>query len=217
MKLYHGTSAHFLDAIKQEGIKPRGKTKGNWDRAPSNEGAVYLTDAYAPYFSVATDEKYGAGGIVVEIDTDRMARRFVPDEDVLEQAGRSFDDVKGDMLKRTAYYRSQLKNFVGLDNWKKSLEFMGTCAYLGTVPVTAISRIAVIPKKNMVDVAFAWDASISRMNYMVLGEEYRIKTIRLFKDTTKLTQSEVAFKGLHDEWKPADLSFANVIDMRSKP
>ncbi len=54
MKLYHGTSEPLARLILKEGIKPRGKRRGNWKDQPSGADRVYLTTAYALYFALVT-------------------------------------------------------------------------------------------------------------------------------------------------------------------
>jgi hypothetical protein len=92
MKLYHGTAERHLPAILRDGLKPRGKRKGNWSHSiESNADAIYLTNAYALYFAhSATDPKdNGDRSVVLEIDTSKLDSFWlVPDEDWLEQVSR---------------------------------------------------------------------------------------------------------------------------------
>lgn len=185
MKLYHGTSGRFLSSILKDGLKPRGVgKKGNWKHTvESNPRCVYFTDSYAPYFTAqATKGNYP--GIVVEVDTDLLPNpmALLPDEDVLEQAWRGYDDVKGEMLERTKWYRKNIFRWTDGESWKKSLEVMGTCSYYKEVTAKAISRIAVIPKEQLGAIGMWWDASITIVNYRILGEAYKAKTRRLFGD-----------------------------------
>lgn len=179
MKLYHGTSESRARKIMVEGLKPRGKSgKTNWKHSiESNPNAVYLTDAYPLYFAVQAsngDERWA----VIEVDTDLMDEsKLHPDEDVLEQAGRNYDDLPKDwnMIKRTRWYRKQA---VHNPNWEKSLKYMGTCAYYGVIPVKAIIRV-VFMDKSKYDTGFVLsciDASICLMNYKFCGEKYRAIT-----------------------------------------
>ena len=205
MKLYHGTSTAALDDIITRGILPRNKRPGSrslWPHAPSAREAVYLTDAYAPYFAVnACGKKHSP--VIVEVDTERFDRiYFAPDEDVLEQAGRGRDNVKGDMARRTEWYRRNLFQYAdGGSNdkpWRTSLKAMGTCAYLSGIPAFAITRVLVFDRGNVGRLGMHWDASITLINYRLLGAIYRKQTGRLFGD--HFDDEEISTPGF-DQWK----------------
>ena len=175
MKLYHGTSESRARKIMVDGLKPRGKSgKTNWKHSiESNPKAVYLTDAYPLYFAVQASDS-GERWAVIEIETDLLDEsKLHPDEDVLEQAGRKHDNipVKG-MIERTRYYRGIARKN---PNWDKSLKFMGTCSYYGTIPPEAITRVVFVDPKKL-DGGFSLsliDCSISLVNYKFCGEKYR--------------------------------------------
>ena len=194
MKLYHGTSGRHLHSIIRNGLQPRGPgKKGNWKHTvESNPHCVYLTDAYPVYFALqATRGSYSA--IIVEIDTNLLPNplALLPDEDVLEQTGREYDDVKGDMLVRTRWYRKNIFRWANGETWKKSLGVMGTCCFYGKIPPEAITRIAIIPPEQCGKVGLWWDASISLMNYRILGGLYQLQTQRLFGDPVAPVQEEL--------------------------
>lgn len=176
MKLYHGTSESRARKIMVEGLKPRGKSgKTNWKHSiESNPKAVYLTDAYPLYFAVQASNK-GERWAVIEVETDLLDEsRLHPDEDVLEQAGRNYDELpkSWNMIKRTRWYRMRAWEN---PNWEKSLKFMGTCGYDGTIPPEAITRVVFVDPEKL-DGGFSLsliDCSISLMNYKFCGEKYR--------------------------------------------
>jgi hypothetical protein len=181
--LYHGTSAKAARIAMTEGIQPRGKHgKSNWKRTiESNPDTVYLTDAYPVYFALNAAGK-GNQGAVLQIDVAKLCQPFlVPDEDVLEQAGRGRDDVPGSMKKRTRHYRAQMSDHIGLDTWLTSLEAMGTCGFMATIPPEAISRVAMIDFNKASHLSmFAGDAMICLGNYRFCGPKYRNLTNQLF-------------------------------------
>lgn len=178
MKLYHGTSERNLKAILKDGLKPRGsKATGNWDTCPSNPKTVYLTNAYALYY--ALNAARTGNLLVVEIDTDyKMADMFVPDEDAIEQVLRGRDGVAGDMVTRTMHYRKMLPTLMGGVEHpfvQDSLKALGNCGCMGTVRPWAITRYAIINRKQ-VDKALLWqamDPSITVLNYRICGTRYR--------------------------------------------
>jgi hypothetical protein len=197
MKLYHGTSIAVARRAVVDGLKPRKMTKaGNWDKSPSHPGAVYLTDAYPLYFGVqALETTYykvpeGDGrhvAAVVEVDASRLSPfDLVPDEDVLEQVGRKHDDLpKGwTMRQRTTYYRNRLaSDYRNGEGWLKSLEAMGTCAHLGVIPASAITRVAFVDNRVPAGAHLMWialDASISLINYRFMATKYRELTAKVF-------------------------------------
>jgi hypothetical protein len=181
--LYHGTTEKAARIAMFEGIRPRGEHgRSNWKRTiESNPDAVYLTDAYPLYFAFNA-AKEGERGAVIEIDVEKLPQyMLVPDEDVLEQAGRGKDAVKGNMKARTRWYRRRLKEWISTENWKVSLEAMGTCAFLGTVPPEAITQVALVDPKRASSLMWsATDAVITLMNYRFCGPKYRNLTKRLF-------------------------------------
>lgn len=182
MHLYHGTSAQHLDAILREGLKPRGRAKGNWKHTiESNPKAVYLTDAYPFHF--AEQAAKGEPLVVFEIDTDElMPWLFAPDEDFLEQITReqkNWVHVKGDFITRTRWFRKRaLKEFQ--EYWKLSLKGMGTCTYYGPIPARSITRYAVVDSKA--PIRWLSDPTVSPLNYLILGGFYRDLTRKIFGD-----------------------------------
>lgn len=173
MKLYHGTSEEVARLALKEGLKPRKLTgRSNWQHTvESNNYAVYLTTAYAGYFAMATGgDRLG----IVEIETDLLDPMFlVPDEDFLEQASRG-QKVEGlrakTMQGRTRWFRKNLFCFSHL--WKTSIDGLGNCAYLSSIPAEAITRVAVIDHKHPL-LMYHVDPMIMLLNYMIMGDKYR--------------------------------------------
>jgi hypothetical protein len=179
MKLYHGTSSRYLDRIKREGLKPRGRKRGNWEAHPSHPEAVYLTNSYAVFYANAC-AKGREDLVVLEIDAGLLNPfKFGPDEDFLEQAGRGRDDVPGDMAARNAWYKDQLHKYCDDIYYENSaaelsLQHLGNCIYFGNIPFSAITQIALINVKQASNfVMSCFDPSIILMNYKVCGPKYR--------------------------------------------
>lgn len=187
MLLYHGTKASVARKALTEGLRPRSETglPSHWEenKAPSNPDAIYLTVAYAGYFAHAADED-GEGWGIVEVDTDRLdASLFVPDEDFLEQATRNQEVPSDDpfwrdlaeatsMEERTAWYRENITLFAHL--WGNSLEGLGNCAYQGSIPPEAITRVTVYdPKSNPTMTLAALDPLIIIINFRICGAKYK--------------------------------------------
>ncbi len=181
--LYHGTSKYNALAAMSHGLKPRGKNgQSNWTHSiESSPDNVYLTDTYPSYFAInAIDtnelgQENGVEAAVLQIDVSRLnLRHLVPDEDVLEQAGRGHDRIEGDMIRRTRHYRKLVKQYKGTDVWTESLQAMGTCAHIGIIPPEAISRVAFFDIRKAA--SFTWanmDAMICLANYRFCGSKYR--------------------------------------------
>jgi len=149
MLLYNGTNEATARKSLTGGLLPRLFTnrKSNWSRCPSRKDAVYLTAAYAAYFA-ASSSNSGKWGIV-EIDTNKLEQfRFLPDEDFLEQVTRNQNGPwpKTDMVKRTRWFRKNLEKYS--HHWTDSINGIGNCAYLGTIPSIAITRVAIFDPKN---------------------------------------------------------------------
>lgn len=194
MKLYHGTDAANLAAIRAHGVRPRAATRrpSNWGHTiESNPHAVYLTDTYALYFAVngAADDSWPA---ILELDTEALRPDLLaPDEDALEQATRVLptDGVPPElrpgaalegMVTRTRWFRRhalRLANF-----WPVSVELLGTCAYYGPVPPAAITRVAVIDPDTAPAMTVALDPMVSISNHRFCGAFYRNATRAIFGD-----------------------------------
>jgi len=194
MFLYHGTSESALrgpKGILSGGISPRNKIaarRGNWrNTVPSNPSVVYLTDTYPAYFAwVAAENAKDARMAIVEVDTDFLGeKRFVPDEDALEQSLRSRDDVPGDLKARTLHYRKYA--FIWQPQWKSSLAALGTVGYRGTVPCAAIRRVCLVDMKQRRDVVMGCaDPCITLLNHRICGNKYKNLTRWLFGEEISL-------------------------------
>ena len=193
MKLYHGTTEKAARQILAgAGIRPRGKKKGNWQHTiESHPECVYLTTAYAPYFALSattTDERVA----VLEIDT-KLLNPFalLPDEDFLGQVVKAREDYPAlglpegwngwDIMKKTRWFRRHLDAFQS--NWRLSVEKLGTCCFKGTVPTSAVTRLATWRPGETPHLSFmSLDPTISVMNYRFVGNKYRGVLKWLFGD-----------------------------------
>lgn len=187
MKLYHGTTDRIAKKALKKGLLPRAITgRSQWKHTvESNPECVYLTDAYPLYFSVnACDMDFKhTHPAIIEIDTDKLDEsNLYPDEDVLAQALKGQDDLPKDwtLNQRSHFYRTFMTNYKD-GAWRESLKAMGTCAYLGSIPPEAITRIAIIDNKKQAALCWtAMDASISIMNYKFMQGKYRALTNWIF-------------------------------------
>lgn len=180
-RLFHGTTEAHLPAILKDGIVPRDPgSMGNWEHTIcSNEGCVYLTDAYALYFAFCATpiesfnkDASGARAVVLSLNVRALDERsFLPDEDFLGQALPRGEDprFKGrNVLEVT-------KEIDGRDYrhaWLASLRFLGTVAHEGPIPAHAITRIAFIKPEPQLILA-GHDPTITLDHYRILGERYR--------------------------------------------
>tara|TARA_R110000787_G_C13242067_1_gene428407 strand:+ start:94 stop:720 length:627 start_codon:yes stop_codon:yes gene_type:complete len=179
MKLYHGTSNHNLNKILKAGfITPR-NNKGNWrETVMSNDKMVYLTNSYACYFAFNTakglasdDPNWKAEDFddskAVVLELDVSIKNLYPDEDYLEQSTRDADKHDDlDMIVRTKEFRGQYKNYK--DKWKDSLNGLGTVCHEGAIPITKITRIAVLKESVFLNS----QPTITLKNQKYLGEQY---------------------------------------------
>ena len=181
MKLYHGTSSSYLKKILREGLKPRGKRKGNWGPMASIPEAVYLTNAYAIHFARCC--AVGRGRYcIVEIDVEKADFwNFIPDEDFLEQALRDNPEyapfMRETLEERTAWCREAVQDRFS-HIWEVSLESLGNCAHLGPIAPEAITKIALI--KHDHPLSLNCDPTITLMNYKIMGPWYRNSMRHLF-------------------------------------
>lgn len=205
MLLYHGTSRSVARKALREGLKPRGKNKSTWKRAPSAADSVYLTDAYAPYFSFNAADDDGGMGVVV-VDHDYLDEfRLLADEDALEQSSRSGDSVsgkiiKGTMARRTAYYRRWATKYAdaGFDaSW--SLQVLGTARYAGEIPPEAIVKVIEWTSQEIPHLPFIFDPTITLLNYHIMGGRYRYMMQKFAQVETGLSLSEFDKFGWNDD------------------
>jgi hypothetical protein len=184
MKLYHGTTSRHLPRILVEGLTPnKHNLNSNWDHTVASvDDRVYLTNAYALFFAgqaVAADDANDLLA-VVEIDTDLLDEDLlVADEDAVEQTNRGQDSLPSNwsVIQRTMYYWDKAHEY----SWEGSLDVLGTCAYMNTIPPNAITRIVLISIKKYARLVMGgYDPFISVMNYKIMGAAYRHASQWLF-------------------------------------
>lgn len=182
--LYHGTNSLAWDSIVSAGsIAPRrGRDDGNWrSTVMSHPDSVYLTVAYPLHFAMhACQSIPSARGIVIEIDRLRLEEaRLHADEDCIEQAMRGRDDMPHKGMKfRTKHYRA----IAHMYPWLPSVNGIGNCAHRGAIPLSAVTRIASIPRLSFGPLSMVHDPSVGLLNYSVMGENYRGSVAWLFGD-----------------------------------
>lgn len=198
MLLYHGTSFSSWEKIKETGLLPR-KLGGNsnWEHTvESDPDTVYLTDAYAMYFSYQCTNENKNGNldkaVIVEVDSSLLnQKKFVADEDALEQVSRNTPGGDGlpssmSMEDRTIHYRKMAKRYaeVGYGHeW--SLQALGTCGYKGKIPLKAITRVAIIDLSQQKQLSVFLDPTIHIMNYRIVGAKYRALNALIFGNEPK--------------------------------
>lgn len=163
IKLYHGTNSENLKGILKEGIKPRNKkTKGNWEKIPSREGFVYLSDTYAGYYAVCSIKNKVLKPILIEVEVE--AEKLYPDEDFIGQI----------LIRKSGKNIFDITNSVDIENykdlWKESLEKLGNASFKGTIPVKNIRRVKEIPSSLYL---YFLDPSISLLNHYYCGQKYK--------------------------------------------
>ncbi len=175
MFLYHGTTKSVAEIALKTGLTPRWKRKSTWTVA-SSKHAVYLTDAYAPYFAFnAANQAQTDYHAVVVVDTKYLGLAdLMPDEDALEQATRKDPLVQGSMLERTKHFRDNQTYYAaqGMD-WRWSLNVLGTCCYHGVIPPKAIVKIITWDRETTKNLVFVFDPVIVLANYRFVGARYR--------------------------------------------
>lgn len=173
MKIYHGTSATYLDNILAHGLKPRGKDNknSNWDHSiKSRAGYVYLTSSYGFYFAhSAVKDTHGDKGMVLEIElTEEDTRKLYPDEDFIAQA-QNHNEPGGDLLTKTK--NVNLEDFK--QSWPLSLKHLGNVCHKGTIPDSRIKRVAIIDTRARMDLVMGFgDNCVSILAYTVMRPTY---------------------------------------------
>ena len=144
-KIYHGTSEIIAKTATVAGLKPyeippfdNGKPRSICASSLSN---ISLTDVYSGFMAFdtcTTKERWG----LIEIDVDELDNKlFVPHElFLLEKSKKKFSSYQ-EQYEYILDYRGKL--IANHKYWKDSLQSMGLCAYHGTIPVEAISKITI--------------------------------------------------------------------------
>lgn len=168
MKLYHGTLLKHLPSIQRDGIRPRGKRKGNWKEYPSRHDMVYLTSAYAPFFAMCANA--GGDPLVLEIDTDILDKtNFYPDEDIISQSiSQNEKKPLKEVHKQVREHLTAYQQY-----WQLSLEKIGNCCYRGIIPPAAITRYVTWNVKKQISISMmAMDPTITPINFLLLKGKY---------------------------------------------
>lgn len=180
MFVYHGTSETAARQALKSGIQPRrlSGSDGNWKHTvKSNPDFVYLTVAYAPYYAAAVTDMGRERPAVIQIDLDALDQdRLFPDEDFIEQAMRGKPlGPSEELKKRNRYVIEHIEGY--RENWKLSLENLGTLCFKGVVPASAITKIVAFDASKNPGVALDMlDPLVSLANYKWCGEKYRALT-----------------------------------------
>lgn len=208
MRLYHGTSSRHLDTILQHGIVPRGDTPSNWPAASSSE-RVYLTNAYAMYFAQSSRKDRSEDVVIVEIDTELLpdTSRLQADEDsawfIWNQGSmpRQFCPplTMTDKYDQAMHFSGILDELAeyGVDH-EMSLELLGNCSHLGTVPPSAITKVLRYSAAEGPWWVMFHDPVISPLNFRFNGSEYRATQLVVADRLDEARQVEQLIPGFLD-------------------
>jgi hypothetical protein len=164
----------------RDGIRPRAAHHSNWEAA-SCDANVYLTSAYAMYFAHHARRCPDEDLVIVEVDSDRLeAASLLADEDAVWFAWQKghvpeeFHPADGlDKYGQSMHFASLLRKMSDLGiGYEASLAMMGNCAYEGTVPVEAITRVVRYSAKEGPWWLAFHDPIISPLNFVFHGSEY---------------------------------------------
>ena len=79
------------------------------------------------------------------------------------------------MKERTKFFRDHIEDYAHL--WDKSLEYLGTCSYVGNIPPAAITRASTFDcKKNRYIARELLDPTITIANFRFCGDKYQALT-----------------------------------------
>lgn len=215
MFLFHGTTATNAHKALREGLKPRGLTGISNYKAQSHAKAVYLTDAYAPYFSMNTKDKdFKDGGAVLVIDTSKLSiAHLAADEDALEQASRHWPVeeyertrvplrlMSTNMQQRTLWFRQNQFNLAAFGyDWRWSLKVLGTCCYHGIITPSAMVKVVEWHDMDLAaNIMMVFDPFITLANYRFVGAKYRYLLQEFCRMNTGHTMTEFDAFGLNME------------------
>jgi hypothetical protein len=193
MKLYHGTNERAARVILEgDSIQPHGSRPGNFDDdAPSGVDRVYLATGFAPYYAAkacgvwdddyADDRQPSERLTIFEVDIDRLdQKKLVPDEDFIYRVCGARPTTKQEQLQQLCCVRDNILQY--RTRWRESLDGLGTCAHLGTVPREAIIRVSFFEYTSNPDILGLLSEDVSLDDHQVNGRYYRSLTRWFFKD-----------------------------------
>lgn len=161
MILYHGTSAKTADEIEKNGFIPD-KTY-NW-QIKSRKGLVYLSLAYAPFYSEYTSKDDKAAIIKVEVDE----KKLLPEDDFVMAA----------VYRKPKYTQKELnKADFSLATAQQSLAYLGNAsAHPKDIKIIGIKKF------DCSKLVFVCDPVITHMNYVIMGEYYKDLTEYIYQN-----------------------------------
>ena len=139
--LYHGTPRAALRSILRTGIMPRPpEGTGSWPNEMSQVGFLYLTETHALYYALSPERKYRGDYALLEVSLDDIPEaRLFADEDYLQQEtwprGAHCNDPSWSLDIVWQQHR-----------WLDSLNKLGNVAVVGSIPLAAITRYAILSK-----------------------------------------------------------------------
>ena len=191
--LYHGTTARSVLKILEQGLRPRGRRKGNYANALSSDNRnVYLTTIYGPAYACRSRPRWSEMLAVVEIDFTYLDTSFLrPDEDFLAQSILPFH-LPADAASRLAVHEAVRRRGDDFQEmWGASLDGLGTVAYQGIVPPEAVTRVAVFDPKLVPEMVFAMgDTTITVMEHRTCGPQIAAWTRWLFDGPAAVRMSD---------------------------
>lgn len=199
MYLYHGTSAAAVPSILEYGILPR-ETSGLEPISQLLVGqgcpdCVYLTNAFSSYFAaeaVRTDDGFSGEAAILEIDTDLLNQELFLEDELVREFLLTVNPSLVYMPREKLIVMAREKM---CRDWLNSLELLGTCAYRGIVPPSAIKRVCYIDFAKMtprmlfdiIDVSLTVEAfNISEIKHRMLdswfwGDEVYLRFGSMFR------------------------------------
>ena len=156
MILYHGTTATHAKQIMKHGFTP-GKSY-NW-AIKSKKHFVYLSLAYAPFYSMAANKSKTNEKLAL-IKVEVQDKHLYPDDDFVMAA-----------LGKPVYTQKEI-NAVKLEDykifWKESLQYLGNAA-----AKAANIEIIGVREFDGRKLLYVCDPTITPINYKIMGEHYR--------------------------------------------
>lgn len=191
--LYHGTVERHHSSIMQNGIQPPRVTGiNNWEkgRDRSYKKAVYLTSSYPTVYAQnamgTSEETANERYVIYEIDTDRLPweSSLCACEDVLRLW--MWDSVKTLPVQSAVEFTSA--NFHGAMlavSAERSIEALGQCAIIGSVPTRCIVSALFLDQAAMVALVMnGLDPVMTLKSFSLFGEQYNLAISHMFGRST---------------------------------
>lgn len=206
LTLYHGTATSRLEAIRRDGLRPRGETGllPSHTGLPSKPEYVYLTNAYALKYAIDACESEDDWPVILRVSIDLDLIRLYPDEDFVGMVMAK--KLVGKVSPQRLIEETDVSQY-DVQTALNSLHYFGTCCVKRTIEPKQIRGWVVVKNKYLLIEGV--NTGVGLTSYQLLGKRNRALMNYLFRkddypvdEATKvLMNSALTTKTAREDWK----------------